>query len=265
MQVAAESAPEILRLLGHDLRWQLVQALASSDRRVNELVAWTGERQNLVSYHLGLLRRAQLVSERRSSADARDIYYRLNLDHVAAELNLSAASLHPALVGHAARPTRGKVGSPPRVLFVCTGNSARSQMAEAILRKQARGAFEVFSAGPRPAGAIHPIALEVLSELGLPTKGLRSKGIEGIAGIDFDLVVTLCDIAREDCPPLPGHPQYVHWSVADPAAVTGSIQHRRRAFRAAHAELAERINHLIAQLTIADPGQANKSSLGGTR
>ncbi|HZK74781.1 MAG TPA: ArsR family transcriptional regulator [Clostridia bacterium] len=262
--VAADSAPEVLGLLSHDLRWRLLQALARSDRRVNELVERTGERQNLISYHLGLLKRAHLVHERRSSADARDVYYHLDLDRLDSELKVSASSLHPALPHSAGRPThRPRRSRRPRVLFVCTGNSARSQMAEAILRRQAGRSVEVFSAGPRPAG-LHPIALEVLADLNLPTKALRSKGIDEVAGIDFDLVVTLCDIAREDCPPQRGHPEYVHWSVADPTAVAGSLEQRRRVFRATYAELSERINHLIAQLTLADPREARKPSDGGT-
>jgi len=257
MTVASESAPEVLGLLGHDLRWRLVQALARSDRRVNELVDRTRERQNLVSYHLGLLKRAGLVRERRSSSDARDIYYRLDLRRLDSELSASAASLRPAIVGSATKAAhRAGRSSRPRVLFICTGNSARSQMAEAILRSRAGDAVEVFSAGPRPAG-VHPIALQVLADLNLPTEGLHSKAIEEVSG-DFDLVVTLCDIAREDCPPVRGHPEHVHWSIADPAGLSGSLAQRRRAFRATCSELAERIDQLLAQLRIADSSPRGK-------
>lgn len=249
-------------MLGHDIRWRLAQQLSHGDHRVSELIEAVGERQNLVSYHLGLLRRAGMVSERRSSHDSRDVYYRLNLGGVRDGLDQALTGLHPALTVQRppTAPAAAKKRPRSRLLFVCTGNSARSLIAEAIVRERRSEAVEALSAGPRPAG-VHPLALEVLREMGISSKGLRSKGLEEVAHLEFDYVITLCDIAREECPPLPGSPRYVHWSLPDPAAVTGRMESRRAAFRLAADELADRISHLM-QL-VAASGPARKPPVGG--
>lgn len=244
MSASTTNAPQTVWLLGHDIRWRLAQQLSHSDHRVSELVEAVGERQNLVSYHLGLLRRAGMVSERRSSRDSRDVYYSLNLGGVRDGLDQALAGLHPALrvPRLEATPASAPGSRQPRLLFVCTGNSARSQLAEAIAREQARGTVEVFSAGPRPAG-IHPMTLKVLKELGLPSDGLRSKTIEDVGG-RFDFVVTLCDIAREDCPPFRGA-DLIHWSLPDPARSDSSRRHSVQAFRCTAEELRLRISLLL--------------------
>ena len=263
MAVGKESAPpEVWRALGHDLRWRLLTALSRTDQRVNELVEGVGEPQNLVSYHLGVLKRAHVVSERRSSADGRDIYYHLDLERLGSELGGAAAALHPTL-----RPDTPSASGEhdshrraPRVLFLCTGNSARSLIAEAIVQERWAGVLEVFSAGPRPAG-IHPLTLEVLADMGIANKGLRSKGLDEVAHLAFDFVITLCDIAREECPPLPGSPEYMHWSLPDPAAVTGTLEKRRAAFRSTVSELIERSGQLVQLIGASRP--AKKSPVGG--
>jgi protein-tyrosine-phosphatase len=239
--------------LGHDLRWKLASRLARTDARVSELVSGVGEPQNLVSYHLRVLKRAGLVGQRRSSADARDVYYHLDLNRLRAQLETSAGDLHPALAPRVAShaPHQETAGRRPRVLFICSGNSARSQIAEALLRERAHGAIEVESAGPRPAG-VHPLAIEVLTERGLRTRGLRSKGLEEFAGREFDYVISLCDIAREECPPRPERPRYVHWSLLDPSVTTGSAARRLGAFRRTADELETRIGHLIPVLLAAE-------------
>jgi ArsR family transcriptional regulator, arsenate/arsenite/antimonite-responsive transcriptional repressor / arsenate reductase (thioredoxin) len=242
MPTSSLKAPAAVWLLGHDIRWRLAQELSHSDHRVSELVEAVGERQNLVSYHLGLLRRAGMVSERRSSHDSRDVYYSLNLGGVRVGLDQALAGLHPALTVPRLETTSAaaKARRQPRLLFVCTGNSARSQLAEAIARDLARGTAAVFSAGPKPAG-VHPMTLTVLKELGLPSDNLRSKSIEEV-GVHFDFVITLCDVAREDCPPFPS---VIHWSLPDPARLGDSRRELRQAFKRTAEELRLRITYLL--------------------
>src|SRR5580692_959364 len=139
---------------------------------------------------------------------------------------------------------------PYHVLFLCTGNSARSILAEAILNSLGAGRMRAFSAGSQPKGAVHPFALELLNEKGLATAALRSKSWEefaapGASPIDF--VFTVCDnAAAESCPIWPGRPAAAHWGIADPAAAAGSDSERRRAFRAAYEALEGRIKRFAA-------------------
>jgi len=123
-----------------------------------------------------------------------------------------------------------------RVLVLCTGNSARSQMAEGILRHDAGDRFAVFSAGSRPS-QVRPEAVQVMAEIGVDISGQRSKHHDQFAGQAFDYVVTVCDQARESCPVFPGVRQQFHWSIADPAAVEGDERQRLAAFRIARDEL----------------------------
>jgi len=136
------------------------------------------------------------------------------------------------------------------VLFLCTGNSARSILAEVYLNAAGKGRFMGYSAGSRPAGKINPFALELLEKNRLPTQGLRSKNWDEFARSDaprMDLVFTVCDnAAGEVCPVWPGQPITAHWGVPDPAAVLGSDAERRKAFLRAFTELSTRINLLLA-------------------
>jgi arsenate reductase len=131
------------------------------------------------------------------------------------------------------------------VLFLCTGNSARSIMAERLLEYWGRGRFRSFSAGSRPQGGVHPLALETLQQHHLTVDGLRSKSWKEFAGADaprLDFVFTVCDrAAQEACPVWPGQPMTAHWGIADPAAETGSEDEQRRAFNRAFRELDARI------------------------
>lgn len=133
---------------------------------------------------------------------------------------------------------------PIRVLFVCTGNSARSILAEALLRARGGTDFEVHSAGTEPKG-IHPLTLRVLSEAGIPTDGLRSKSVTEYLGQRFDYVITVCDRARQVCPVFPGEHASLHWGYEDPAAVEGSEEERLAAFRGTLLAMGERIGQFV--------------------
>jgi len=136
------------------------------------------------------------------------------------------------------------------VLFLCTGNSARSILAEAYLNSAARGRFVAYSAGSHPAGKVNPFAIDLLEKNRLPTQGLRSKNWDEFAAPGapkMDFVFTVCDnAAGEVCPIWPGQPITAHWGVADPAAAVGSDEAKRKAFLRAFTELSTRINLLLA-------------------
>jgi protein-tyrosine-phosphatase len=136
------------------------------------------------------------------------------------------------------------------VLFLCTGNSARSILAEAYLNMAGKGRFTAYSAGSHPAGKVNPFALELLEKNRLPTSGLRSKNWDEFAKSGaprLDFVFTVCDnAAGEVCPVWPGQPITAHWGVADPAAVAGAHAERRKAFLRAFTELSTRINLMLA-------------------
>lgn len=133
-----------------------------------------------------------------------------------------------------------------RLLFLCTGNSARSQMAEAILNAKGKGRFEAASAGSHPAGRVNPYALETLREFKIPWAGHPPRSIDGLEREHWDYVITVCDRAKEVCPIFPGKPVLAHWSLPDPAEVEGDDAAKRAAFRATFLELSRRIDLLLA-------------------
>ena len=233
--------PRFLSLAGHPLRWRLLSELARSDRRVGELCELAGHRQSLVSYHLRQLRDGGLVSARRSIADGRDTYYVLELARCGELLAGAGAALHPGLTS--------TVGSPPRpararVLFLCTGNSTRSQMAEALAEQLSDGGVRAASAGSHPK-PLHPNAVRVMRERGIDLTGRRSKHLSDFTGRRFEYVISLCDRVREVCPEFPGTPQAIHWSVRDPAREPGTDDETLPAFERTADELAERIGYLL--------------------
>ena len=137
------------------------------------------------------------------------------------------------------------MNAPYNVLFLCTGNSARSIMAEKLLEHWGKGRFNAFSAGSFPKGAVHPLAIRTLTAMRLPTAGLRSKSWDEFSGPDappLHFVFTVCDrAANEVCPIWPGQPMTAHWGVEDPAAVEGTEEEQLRAFKRAFVELDNRI------------------------
>ena len=133
-----------------------------------------------------------------------------------------------------------------RVLFLCTGNSARSQMAEAVLNRKGRGRFIAESAGSQPAARVNPYAIEVLGESGIEWSGHPPQSLDGLNQKSWDIVITVCDIAREACPVFPGQPVVAHWSMPDPASVEGDHATRRAAFVNALTLINRRIDLLLA-------------------
>lgn len=245
------SPPELLQIAGHPLRWRLLEELARSDRLVHELTERTGESQNLVSYHLGKLRAAGLVSARRSSADGRDTYYRADLVRLRDQLASVGTALHPGLAPASPSPPPARRRAKPRVLFLCTGNSGRSPMAEAILRARSGGAVDVRSAGSHPK-PLRPEAVQVLrSRYGIDIDGRRPRNLEADVDRRFDWVISLCDRVREACPELPGAAETIHWSIPDPAAVTEDDEVARLdAFERTATELEVRIDFLLHVLDV---------------
>ncbi len=249
MASSEQALPVFVRLAAHTLRWRLLTELAAGDLRVRELMTLVGAPQNLVSYHLRLLRDGGLVTATRSSRDGRDSYYRLNLDHCAQALAGAGAALHPALRGVPEPPA-----PPPRwprlsVLFACTGNSARSPIAEALLRHHTAGRVTVTSAGSRPAARVHPHAVRVLREqYGIDIADRRPRHLDTLRGRRFDYVITLCDKVREACPEFGDHTRGIHWSTPDPAAAGRSEQDVHAALGRAAADIDTRVRYLLPVL-----------------
>jgi protein-tyrosine-phosphatase len=239
--------PTVLKLMSHEVRWQLLAALARSDYHVQELVTLLKKPMNLISYHLRLLRTAAIVHERRSAADARDVYYSLDLLHFQSVYKFAVESLHPALSEpqpRQAEPIDADNRPPTRILFLCTHNSARSQMAEALMRHLGGARVEAHSAGTEPS-RVHPTALAVLQKRDIDASQLYSKRLDQFVGQQFDYVVTVCDRAKESCPIFPGDPERIHWSFPDPSAVTEPDE-QNRAFLQTFVELEKRLTILLA-------------------
>lgn len=133
-----------------------------------------------------------------------------------------------------------------RVLILCTGNSARSQMAEGLLRHDGGDKFEVESAGVEPSH-VRPQAIEAMREIGIDISGHRSKSVDEFLGQEFDYVITVCDRAKDNCPVFPGAAERIHWSFEDPAAATGDDDKRLAVFRRVRDEIRERLRELASQ------------------
>jgi protein-tyrosine-phosphatase/DNA-binding transcriptional ArsR family regulator len=249
--------PRFLQLVADPQRWQLLTVLAKSDRRVSELTELLGKPQNLVSYHLGELRNAGLVTARRSSADRRDTYYGMDLGRCEALFSEAGAALHPGIWPRRSPaepdPRRGRT---PVVLFLCTGNSARSQMAEALLEHRSADTIRARSAGSHPK-RLHPNAVRVMAERGIDIAGRPTKNLRRFAHSRFDRVITLCDKVKEICPEFPGQPTTAHWSMADPAAEGATDEETYPAFRRTADELETRIQFLMTLIYVERAGRSS--------
>ena len=132
-----------------------------------------------------------------------------------------------------------------QVLFICTGNSARSQMAEGILREKAGDMADVFSAGTVPAPDVHPLAKTVMTENGIDSSSHQPESVEIYLDKKFDIIITTCDGARESCPFFPGNARRYHWGLSDPAAAEGNEEERLTVFRQTFTEISERVSELM--------------------
>ncbi|WP_242527263.1 metalloregulator ArsR/SmtB family transcription factor [Ktedonosporobacter rubrisoli] len=250
METLLVSLPDVLKMVSHEVRWKLLQLLAHSDYRVQDLVGRLQLPQNLVSYHLKQLRQGQLVTERRSSADERSIFYSLDVEHFQSLYLAAGETLHPAVTAAMVpqRQDESTMQVPLRVLFLCTENSARSQMAEALLRHLSHGTVEAFSAGSIPAKHIHPLARRCMEAHGIDMSYAVPKHFEVFLGKPFDAIVTVCDRVMESCPTFPGDPERIHWSFLDPATIEGTEAERLRAFEQTSLQLTTRLRLLLTLL-----------------
>ncbi len=242
------NAAELLAALGHESRLSVFRLLVEAGPEGMNASA-IGEKLGLapatLSFHLAHLSRVGLIKGRQESRFIFYSAYYTVMDDLLAFLTHNCC--------------QGKNDCLPRVdsmktmnerifsvLFLCTGNSARSILAEAILNHIGRGRFKAYSAGSHPAGSINPFALEILKQQGMPTDDLRSKNWDEFSEPDaprLDFVITVCDkAAGEACPVWPGQPMTAHWGIEDPAAVQGDDEAKRRAVTKAFREMSTRIS-----------------------
>lgn len=233
---------ESLRLLTEEVRWQLLNELRYSDRQVRELVEWLNLPQNLVSYHLGILRQAGLVRTHRSEADARVQYYSLDFHTLQYHYEQIGSSLHLSVASNVVATINDL-----SIVFLCSANSARSQMAEGLLRQLSGGVIKVRSAGIKPS-TIHPAAIQVMAEIGIDIEYQQAKSITDLQDYRPDIVITVCDKAREVCEPCFDAPLQLHWSIPNPTHETDEAQHY--AFQQTRDLLLERIRGLLALLPV---------------
>lgn len=248
------SFPQMLSTLGHAGRLDVFRLLV---RRYPEHVA-AGElarvldcKQNTMSAYVSALQGAGLITQ---SRQGRSILYRANMDRADTLIEFLFADCcrgRPESCQIDKSPNNSSTPGPRKsVLFVCTGNSARSLFAEAILRDIAGDRFDVYSAGTAPARGPNLRAMQLLRDKGYDTSDLRSKHIRDVQGPDaphMDFVFTVCDTAaNEDCPLWPGLPISAHWSVPDPVAVYGTDAEKRLAFQQAYGTLKNRLDAFAA-------------------
>jgi protein-tyrosine-phosphatase/DNA-binding transcriptional ArsR family regulator len=265
---------QFLRLIADETRWLIVRMLTVSDLRAGEIGAALHLPSNALSYHLKRLRAAGVLRDRHSSGDARDVYYHLDVARLQDLYTAAGDALYPGLPrlitpataavgrgGGSGRPldgfaydapaepsdapmsSRTTLSRPMRVLFLCTHNSARSQIAEAVMRSLGGDQVEVHSAGSIPT-EVDLDALVTLQEVGIDTTGLYAKSMEQFIGETFDYIITVCDRVRDACPAFLGDPAQAHWSITDPVEIDDP-ERRAKAFRDTVTEVQTRIRYLL--------------------
>lgn len=240
--------------LGHPDRlavFRLLMRFAPQGVRPTEIAEALGLKQNTLSHHLADLSEAGLVQVTRQG---RSLFYAIDLARAEAligYLALDVGRARPDLLAplFAARKDPAMRDTDFDVLFICSGNSARSIFAEALLRDLGKGKFQSFSAGTKPGTALNPFALEVLRRNGHDVRGLRAKHISEFqtpGSIVMDFVFTVCDTAAaEECPPWPGQPITGHWGLPDPVKATGSDAEKALVFAQTYAALRRRISTFV--------------------
>ncbi len=244
--------------LGHPSRlaiFRLLARRAPGDAAAGEIADALGVARNVMSAHLAVLSRAGLIHGARAG---KQIRYRTDLARTGALIDYLALDCcrgrpeicAPLTAAILSRPrSQETIMAEPRpfnVLFICTGNSARSIFAEALMNKEGPGRFHAFSAGTKPHSELNPYAVSQLEKLGHDVSGLRAKNVSEFQGSDapkFDFVFTVCDqAANEECPPWPGQPITGHWGIPDPVKATGTDAERKLAFAEAYRMLKHRVS-----------------------
>jgi arsenate reductase (thioredoxin) len=257
-QLRLEKAAETMKALADPYRLHILDLLTQGEACHSELKEQVGLPPNLLSHHLRVLRQAGLVRTRHDTIDGRWIYYAANKDSLIYWRAWLGQFLDPGRVqarsalcgpeGRQASPSRPRVDEADRklkrfVLFLCTGNSCRSQMAEAIVNTRLGDEWAAFSAGTQPAGCVHPRAVESLAEIGIDWRGRSAKRADEFRTIPFDLIVTLCDNAKEHHPTWldQSQPAPIHLGFPDPARATGSAEEVRATFRTVRDAIIEQV------------------------
>jgi arsenate reductase len=245
----AKKAIGALGALAHEHRLAIFRLLVERGPEglaAGQIAERVGLAPSSLTFHLQSLQRAGLIARKRAS---RQLVYSAHFAAMNALVgyltdNCCAGGIECAPGCSPARPERIH-----HVLFLCTGNSARSILAESLLNHLGGGRFRAFSAGSFPTGQVHPLALKLLRRMGLPTAGLRSKSWDEFAvpgAPPLDYIVTVCDnAAGEVCPIWPGRPATAHWGIADPAAAQGTPVEKTLAFRTALRELETRVRAFV--------------------
>lgn len=235
---AAQTAFATLGHAGRLAVFRLLMRFAPGAVRPTDIAAALDLKANTLSGYLSDLVQAGLITVTR---DGRQLFYKADLDHTGA---LAGYLINDCCRGRpdACPPLPKLIAKPSyRVLFLCSGNSARSIMAEVLLRDLGQGRFTALSAGTMPRGEVHPMTLDLLARQGHDTSNLRSKDLSEISG-DVDFVFTVCDTAAsEDCAPWPGQPLTAHWGLPDPAQAIGTLAEKALAFAQSYDTLHRRI------------------------
>ncbi len=214
--------PQILGVLADPTVWGIVTHLTQSDAHQQELAQALGVSPDDITAKATQLQPLGVISARQSDSNPQLTFYRLDLAALRDAWTAAGTAIHP-FVGGVEEGLPDQITSKPRVLFLCTHNSARSQMAEGMLRHFSKGKVEAFSAGS-VATRIHPQAIDTMNQAGIDITNQRSKHMDEYTGENFDYVITVCDQQHETCPVFPGTPKRIHWSFADPSAVAEEDQ-----------------------------------------